>query len=91
MLWFHGKGGINLEGWGGLPNYAFHQRMVQQGYSIVFVNWRGTHIGYGSEWERANYRDYAGGELDDAVAAARDGRLQDSKTLAALLLAAPHV
>jgi len=70
LLWFHGKGGINLEGWGGLPNYAFHQRMVQQGYSIVFVNWRGTHIGYGSEWERANYRDYAGGELDDAVAAA---------------------
>jgi len=29
--------------------------------------------------------------FDDAVAAARDGRLQDSKTLAALLLAAPHV
>ena len=70
LLWFHGKGGINLEGWGGLPHYAFHQRLVQLGYSIVFVNWRGTHIGYGAEWERANYRDYAGGELDDAVAAA---------------------
>ena len=29
--------------------------------------------------------------FDDAVAAARDGRLRDLKTLAALLLAAPHV
>ena len=71
LLWFHGKGGINLEGWGGLPHYAFHQRLVKQGYSIVFVNWRGTHIGYGTEWERANYRDYAGGELDDVVGAAK--------------------
>ena len=70
LLWFHGKGGINLKGWGGLPHYAFHQRLVQLGYSIVFVNWRGTHIGYGAEWERANHRDYAGGELDDVVAAA---------------------
>ena len=70
LLWFHGKGGINLKGWGGLPNYAFHQRLVQEGYSIVFVNWRGTHIGYGTEWERANYRDYAGGELDDVLGAA---------------------
>ncbi len=70
LLYFHGKGGINLKGWGGLPYYAFHQRLAQQGYTILFVNWRGTHIGYGSEFERANYRDYAGGELDDVVTAA---------------------
>jgi dipeptidyl aminopeptidase/acylaminoacyl peptidase len=70
ILYFHGKSGINLKGWGGLPNYAFHQYLVQQGYAVMFVNWRGTHVGYGNEYERANYRDYAGGELDDVVAAA---------------------
>jgi len=70
LLYFHGKGGINLKGWGGLPYYAFHQRLVQQGYTILFVNWRGTHIGYGAEFERANFEDYGGGELDDVVTAA---------------------
>ena len=68
-MYFHGKGGVNLKGWGGLPNYAFHQYLVQRGYSILFVNWRGTHVAYGSEFERANYRDYGGGELDDVVTA----------------------
>ncbi len=70
LLFFHGKGGINLKGWGGLRYYAFHQYLVQQGYSVLFINWRGTHIGYGADFERANYRDYAGGELDDVVAGA---------------------
>jgi dipeptidyl aminopeptidase/acylaminoacyl peptidase len=70
LMYFHGKGGINLKGWGGLPNYAFHQYLVQRGYSVLFVNWRGTHVGYGSEFERANYRDYGGGELDDVVSGA---------------------
>ena len=70
-MYFHGKGGINLKGWGGLTNYAFHQYLVQRGYAVLFVNWRGTHVGYGSEFERANYRDYAGGELDDVVAGAQ--------------------
>jgi dipeptidyl aminopeptidase/acylaminoacyl peptidase len=70
LMYFHGKGGINLKGWGGLPNYAFHQRLVQQGYAVLFVNWRGTHVGYGAEFERANYQDYAGGELDDVVGGA---------------------
>jgi dipeptidyl aminopeptidase/acylaminoacyl peptidase len=65
LMYFHGKGGINLKGWGGLPNYAFHQLLVQQGYAILFVNWRGTHVGYGAAFEQANYRDYGGGELDD--------------------------
>ena len=36
---------------------------------MIFVNWRGTHVGYGSAYEQANYRDYGGGELDDVVAA----------------------
>ena len=70
LMYFHGKGGINLKSWGGLPNYAFHQYLVQRGYAILFVNWRGTHVGYGSEFERANYQDYAGGELDDVVSGA---------------------
>lgn len=70
IMYFHGKGGINLLGWGGLSHYAFHQLLVQQGYAVLFVNWRGTHVGYGAEFERANYRDYAGGELDDVKAGA---------------------
>jgi dipeptidyl aminopeptidase/acylaminoacyl peptidase len=70
LMYFHGKGGINLKGWGGLPNYAFHQYLAQRGYAILFVNWRGTHVGYGSEFERKNYHDYGGGELDDVVGAA---------------------
>jgi dipeptidyl aminopeptidase/acylaminoacyl peptidase len=69
LLYFHGKSGINLKGWGGLPDYVFHQYLVQQGYSIIFVNWRGTHVGYGNSYEQANYRDYGGGELDDVVGA----------------------
>jgi dipeptidyl aminopeptidase/acylaminoacyl peptidase len=69
LMYFHGKSGINLKGWGGLPDYAFHQYLVQQGYSVIFVNWRGTHVGYGDSYEQANYRDYGGGELDDVVAA----------------------
>jgi dipeptidyl aminopeptidase/acylaminoacyl peptidase len=69
IMYFHGKGGINLKGWGGLPDYVFHQHLVQQGYSVIFVNWRGTHVGYGNAYEQANYRDYGGGELDDVVAA----------------------
>ena len=69
LMYFHGKSGINLTAWGGLPDYAFHQYLVSQGYSIIFVNWRGTHVGYGDAYEQANYHDYGGGELDDVVAA----------------------
>jgi dipeptidyl aminopeptidase/acylaminoacyl peptidase len=72
LMYFHGKGGINLKGWGGLPDYAFHQYLVQRGYAILFVNWRGTHVGYGSAYEQANYRDYGGGELDDVVTGAQE-------------------
>jgi dipeptidyl aminopeptidase/acylaminoacyl peptidase len=68
LMYFHGKGSINLKGWGGLADYAFHQYLVRQGYAVLFVNWRGTHVGYGAAYEQANYRDYGGGELDDVVA-----------------------
>jgi dipeptidyl aminopeptidase/acylaminoacyl peptidase len=67
LMYFHGKGGINLKGWGGLPDYAFHQYLVGKGYAVLFVNWRGTHVGYGAAYEQANYRDYGGGELQDVV------------------------
>jgi dipeptidyl aminopeptidase/acylaminoacyl peptidase len=70
LMYFHGKGGVNLKGWGGLPDYTFHQYLVQKGYAILFVNWRGTQVGYGSAYEQANYRDYGGGELDDVVTGA---------------------
>ncbi len=71
LLYFHGKGNMNLKGWGGLPDYAFHQYLVRHGYSVLFVNWRGTHVGYGASYEQANYRDYGGGELDDVVTGAQ--------------------
>jgi dipeptidyl aminopeptidase/acylaminoacyl peptidase len=71
LMYFHGKGGINLKGWGGLPDYVFHQYLVRQGYAILFVNWRGTHVGYGAAYEQANFRDYGGGELDDVVTGAQ--------------------
>jgi dipeptidyl aminopeptidase/acylaminoacyl peptidase len=71
LMYFHGKGGINLKGWGGLPDYVFHQYLVRQGYAVLFVNWRGTHVGYGAAYEQANYRDYGGGELDDVVTGAQ--------------------
>jgi dipeptidyl aminopeptidase/acylaminoacyl peptidase len=70
LLFFHGKGGINLKGWAGLNSYAFHQYLVQRGYVVLFVNWRGTHVGYGAEFERANFADYGGGELDDVIGGA---------------------
>jgi dipeptidyl aminopeptidase/acylaminoacyl peptidase len=71
LMYFHGKGGINLKGWGGLPDYAFHQYLVSKGYAVLFVNWRGTQVGYGSAYEQANYRDYGGGELQDVVTGAK--------------------
>jgi Tol biopolymer transport system component len=61
LMYFHGKGGMDLKGWGGLPDYAFHQYLVAQGYAILFVNWRGTYVGYGAAYEQANYGDYGGG------------------------------
>ena len=70
LMYFHGKGNVNLNGWGGLADYTFHQYLVQQGYAVLFVNWRGTHVAYGSAYEQANYRDYGGGELDDVVTGA---------------------
>ena len=45
LMYFHGKGGINLKGWGGLPDYAFHQYLVAHGYAVLFVNWRVTRRG----------------------------------------------
>jgi len=68
LMYFHGKGNVNTAGWGGLSNYAFHQYLVQRGYAILFVNWRGD-LGYGSAYEQVNYRDYGGGEIDDVRAA----------------------
>lgn len=70
LVFLHGKAGINLKGWDGLPFYAFHQLLVRQGYAVLFINWRGTYVGYGAEFERANYRDYGGGELEDVLAGA---------------------
>ncbi len=71
LMYFHGKGGMNLKGWGGLPDYVFHQYLVRRGYAVLFVNWRGTHVGYGAAYEQANFRDYGGGELDDVVTGAQ--------------------
>lgn len=50
--------------------YAFNQLVLQHGYVVLSVDYRGS-TGYGVEYERANYRSMAQGDLEDCVAAAR--------------------
>ena len=71
IVWVHG-GGIrqNRYGWHPLRAYAafygYHQYLVQQGFVVVTVDYRGS-IGYG----RGTYRaiDYGGLEIEDTYAA----------------------
>jgi dipeptidyl aminopeptidase/acylaminoacyl peptidase len=75
IVWAHG-GGIrqNRYGWHPLRAYAvfygFHQYLVQQGYVVVTVDYRGS-IGYGREFRQGQHMDLGGRDLDDLLAAAR--------------------
>ncbi len=75
LVWVHG-GGIrqNRYGWHPLRAYAvfygFHQYLLQQGYAVVTVDYRGS-IGYGRAFRQGQYMDLGGRDLDDVLAAIR--------------------
>jgi dipeptidyl aminopeptidase/acylaminoacyl peptidase len=49
--------------------YAFNQLLLQQGYVVISVDYRGG-TGYGLDYEQANYLQFAQGDVDDCVAGA---------------------
>jgi dipeptidyl aminopeptidase/acylaminoacyl peptidase len=75
VVWVHG-GGIrqNRYGWHPLRAYAvfygFHQYLLQQGYAVVTVDYRGS-IGYGREFRQGHHLDLGGRDLDDVLGAIR--------------------
>jgi len=75
LVWVHG-GGIrqNRYGWHPLRAYAvfygFHQYLLQRGYAVVTVDYRGS-IGYGRAFRQGHFRDLGGRDLDDVLAAVR--------------------
>jgi dipeptidyl aminopeptidase/acylaminoacyl peptidase len=75
VVWAHG-GGIrqNRYGWHPMRAYAvfygFHQYLLQQGYAVVMVDYRGS-IGYGRAFRQDQYLDLGGRDLDDVLAAVR--------------------
>lgn len=75
VVWAHG-GGIrqNRYGWHPLRAYAifygFHQYLLQRGYVVVTVDYRGS-IGYGKAFRQGHYGDLGGRDLDDMLGAAR--------------------
>lgn len=75
VVWAHG-GGIrqNRYGWHPMHAYAvfygFHQYLLQRGYAVVAVDYRGS-IGYGRAFRQAQYMDLGGRDLDDVLGAVR--------------------
>jgi dipeptidyl aminopeptidase/acylaminoacyl peptidase len=75
VVWVHG-GGIrqNRYGWHPLRAYAvfygFHQYLLQQGYVVVTVDYRGS-IGNGRAFRQGQHMDLGGRDLDDVLAARR--------------------
>jgi dipeptidyl aminopeptidase/acylaminoacyl peptidase len=50
--------------------YGFQQYLVQQGYAVVTVDYRGS-IGYGRAFRQGHYLDLGGQDLDDVLSAVR--------------------
>lgn len=75
VVWAHG-GGIrqNRYGWHPLRAYAifygFHQYLLERGYVVVAVDYRGS-IGYGRSFRQGHYGDLGGADLDDMLGAVR--------------------
>lgn len=75
VVWVHG-GGIRQNRYGWHPRrayavfYGFHQYLLQRGYAVVTVDYRGS-IGYGKEFRQGHYLDLGGIDLDDVLAATR--------------------
>ena len=56
VVWVHGDGITqNYDGWHTRRDYAvyysFHQYLVEQGYVVLAVDYRGS-IGYGRDWRQ---------------------------------------
>jgi len=75
VVWVHG-GGTRQNRYGWHPRradalfYSFHQYLLQRGYVVVTVDYRGS-SGYGKEFRQGHYRDLGGMDLDDVLAATR--------------------
>ena len=75
VVWVHG-GGIRQNRYGWHPNrvyamfYGFHQYLLQRGFMIVTVDYRGS-IGYGRDFRQGQYLDLGGRDLDDVLATVR--------------------
>ena len=72
IIWVHGDGiNQNYDGWHIHRDYgvyySFHQYLVQQGYVVLSVDYRGS-IGYGREWRQGHYRDLGGKDYEDIAA-----------------------
>jgi len=72
IIWVHGDGiNQNYDGWHINRDYgvyySFHQYLVQQGYVVLSVDYRGS-IGYGREWRQGHYRDLGGKDYEDIAA-----------------------
>jgi dipeptidyl aminopeptidase/acylaminoacyl peptidase len=72
IVWVHGDGITqNFDGWHTRRDYAvyysFHQYLVQRGYVVLAVDYRGS-IGYGRDWRQGHYRDLGGKDYEDIAA-----------------------
>lgn len=72
IVWVHGDGiNQNYDGWHIQRNYAvyysFHQYLVQRGYVVLAVDYRGS-IGYGRDWRQGHFRDLGGRDYEDLAA-----------------------
>ena len=72
IIWVHGDGiNQNYDGWHINRDYgvyySFHQYLVQQGYVVLSVDYRGS-IGYGRDWRQGHYRDLGGQDYGDIAA-----------------------
>jgi dipeptidyl aminopeptidase/acylaminoacyl peptidase len=72
IVWVHGDGITqNFDGWHTRRDYAvyysFHQYLVQRGYVVLAVDYRGS-IGYGRDWRQGHYRDLGGRDYEDVAA-----------------------
>ena len=75
IIWVHGDGiNQNYEGWHIHRDYgvyySFHQYLVQHGYVVLAVDYRGS-IGYGRAWREAVYHDLGGKDFQDVAAGAK--------------------
>ena len=72
VVWVHGDGITqNFDGWHTRRDYAvyysFHQYLVERGYVVLSVDYRGS-IGYGKAWREGDYRDLGGRDYEDIAA-----------------------